>query len=135
MATNPRDVRDLTLAVAAEIRQQRAGRGIKQEELAAAADIHQSTLSRMESGKSAIDLEQVDRIAQAFGMKPGDFIDTARKHAAEREQLKAAYRPDGTLDPEEVRGVAESDEHLDEIAAAQRKSRARSARRTSTPVT
>lgn len=134
MATNPRDVRDLTLAVAAEIRQQRAGRGIKQEELAVAADIHQSTLSRMESGKSAIDLEQVDRIAQAFGMRPGDFIDTARKHAAEREQLKAAYRPDGTLDPEEVRGVAEPDEHLDALAA-ERKSRARSARRTSTPVT
>lgn len=130
MATNPRDVGDLTRAVAAEIRVQRARREIKQEVLSVGTGIPQSTLSRMERGQVAIDLEQVDRIAQVFDMEPSDFITSAMRHAAEADP---DYRPDGTLDPDAVRGAVEPDDHLAE-AAAHRKERS-AGRRTSTPAT
>jgi transcriptional regulator with XRE-family HTH domain len=106
--------------VAAEIRSQRAARKMKQDALADAADINTATLSRMERGQRAIDLEQVDRIARALGMRTADFIDAAIKHADERARKEEIYLVDGSVDPVIANNVPTSDEQAEALRRRKR---------------
>lgn len=153
VATNPREVGELTLSIANEVKIQRTAAELTQGQLADQAQIAGSTLSKIERGLMAIDTEQIDRLAAAFKMKPEDFVASARQRTRRNEEFHAAvarekkarlrkdrelqhdpdYRPDGTLDPDAVRGAVEPDDHLAE-AAAHRKERS-AGRRTSTPAT
>jgi transcriptional regulator with XRE-family HTH domain len=108
--------------VAAEIRSQRAARDMKQEALAEAADINVATLSRMERGQRAIDLEQVDRIARALKMRTTDFIDSAIRHAEERAQKEEIYLPDGSLDLAIASTGIPSDEEFREVERHRKRS-------------
>ncbi|KIA63053.1 hypothetical protein FG87_22115 [Nocardia vulneris] len=54
---------------------------MRQDALAAAADIPVDTLSKIERGLAAIDMEQLARIAAAFKLSPDDFIGTALSRA------------------------------------------------------
>jgi len=108
--------------VAAEIRSQRAARSMKQDALAEAADINTATLSRMERGQRAIDLEQVDRIARALGMRTADFIDSAIKHAEERAKKEEIYLSDGSVDPAIASNVPTSPDQAEELRRRKRSS-------------
>ncbi|WP_280454873.1 helix-turn-helix domain-containing protein, partial [Nocardia brasiliensis] len=88
MATNPRVVGALTKAVSAEIRRQRAARKWKQERVSEASGIVQATLSRLERGVVAIDLEQLDGLAHAFGMTPERLLAEGGPHAQGRPNTK-----------------------------------------------
>jgi transcriptional regulator with XRE-family HTH domain len=95
---------------------------MKQDALAEAADINTATLSRMERGQRAIDLEQVDRIARALKMRTADFIDSAIQHAEERARKEEIYLPDGSVDPAIASTVPTSDEHVEELRRRKRSS-------------
>lgn len=63
----------------------------------------------------AIDAEQIKKIATAFGMLPGHFMDTAERNAALRDGDEVVYRADGTLNPENTRGFTPTDDDLTEL--------------------
>lgn len=122
VATNSRVVGAWTRTIAAELRNQRVSRRLKQEEVSAATGIPVNTLSKMERGQTAIDMEQIEAIAErAFNMLPEDLMALARKHEAERvaaEKKMAAeetYLPDGRLNPANIRGGKPSKQDLDEL--------------------
>lgn len=114
MATNARDIGPLTLMVGAEIYSQRRRRDMRQDQLSELAGIAVSTISRMERGRSAIDLEQCERIAAAFGLTPEALIHAARLSASASQ---IAYRPDGTLDPEYLSGIRAGGSRMAELEA------------------
>lgn len=118
--------------VAAELRAQRGAHGLTLAGLEERTGIKQAQLSRMQREVTAIDMEQLAAIADAFGMTPEEFLGSARRNA-QRRRADAVYRPDGTLDPEVVRGTGESDDHVADIAA-QRAGRS-AGKRISTPTT
>uniref|UniRef100_UPI002456A73F helix-turn-helix domain-containing protein n=1 Tax=Nocardia brasiliensis TaxID=37326 RepID=UPI002456A73F len=93
MATNPRVVGALTKAVSAEIRRQRAARKWKQERVSEASGIVQATLSRLERGVVAIDLEQLDGLAHAFGMTPELLLAEARRNSVAPANTKPPAPP------------------------------------------
>lgn len=101
------------------MRSQRSKRQMGQAELAAAVDLAISTISRMETGLAAIDLEQLERIAQAFEMEPEQLIFVARRTAqiaAAAEAAEAAlYKADGTLDPASIIGIELTDAEMDDL--------------------
>ena len=50
-------------------------RGLSQEELAAAAEMHQKTVSNLETGKTPrIEFDLLQRLADALHCKPKDLI-------------------------------------------------------------
>lgn len=62
------------------IRDLRVERGWSQEQLAAAANTNQSTISGLESGKNKrVDLEVLDRIAKALQVSPEELIVPSKK--------------------------------------------------------
>jgi transcriptional regulator with XRE-family HTH domain len=81
MATNARAIGPLTRQVAAEIRATRARLKLTQDALAMATGIPANSLSQMENGKMAIDVEQIERIALAFGIPPEKFFAAALSNA------------------------------------------------------
>lgn len=115
MATNPRDVGEFTRTIAEEVRLQRLERRWKQEQLSEKADINRATLSKMERGVVAIDMEQLDRLARAFGMAPEELVAGARHRAAQRKGGDDTYLPSGRLDPTKVRGGKPSEQDLDDL--------------------
>lgn len=61
--------------------------GLSQKDMAEAMDLNPSTWSRIESGVSALTVAQLERVAIALGVTPGDVIqkaDVARRRATER---------------------------------------------------
>lgn len=122
MATNSRDVGELTLQLAAEIRLQRALRQLKQEELSAKSRVSTAAISRIERGQRAIDAEQIDRIARAFGMSAVQFVASAVEHAEERRRQGNVYLPDGSIDPVAGTTTATSDEHIAALRARRTRS-------------
>lgn len=74
MATNARDLGALTEAVAAEIRSIMGVRNMNQADLSRATGIHKATVSSMLNVKSAIDMEQVGKIADALEMDPDELM-------------------------------------------------------------
>lgn len=118
--------------VAAELRGQLRARELTLARMEELTGIKQAQLSRMQRAVIAIDMEQLDAIATAFRMTPEEFLGSARRNA-HRRTGEAVYLPDGTLDPEVVRGTDESDDRVAAIAA-QRTSRS-TGKRISTPTT
>jgi transcriptional regulator with XRE-family HTH domain len=57
------------------IKQLRKAAGLSQAELAAAADMTQSTVSRLESGAIALDADSAKRIASALSCTVDDLVD------------------------------------------------------------
>jgi len=55
---------------------------IRQADIARAAGVGQSTWSRIEAGRSALNLEQLSRVAATFGLTPGDVLARADDGAA-----------------------------------------------------
>lgn len=110
MATNSREIGELTLALAAEIRVRRAERRWKQSELETRTGIPATTISRMENGLVAIDAEQIAKLGAAFGMSAPRFVAAAVEHAEERQRQGEVYLPDGTVDPVAGTTTATSEE-------------------------
>lgn len=77
MATNARQAGQFTAHIAAEIRGLRAKRGMTQAALAASSEIARSTLTKIEKGDYAIDVEQLGKIARALGVDLGQIIEAA----------------------------------------------------------
>lgn len=117
VATNARDIGALTVMVGAQIRTERFSREMGQDQLAAMAELAVSTVSRMERGRVAIDLEQCERIALAFGILPEELINRARRSAA--AAAATLYRPDGSLNPDRIRTVPASDDEVSTAVEAQ----------------
>lgn len=117
VATNPRVVGELTLSIANEVRRQRQHRVWQQAELSAASDIPQGTLSRIERGLTAIDVEQIEKIAKAYGMQAEELVSLARRNAALQDGEQFVYRPDGSLNPSQTKGFPVSDSHIAELLA------------------
>lgn len=61
-------------SVGRKIRIARKKKGVTQEEVAARAGIHVSTLGRIERGESNAPLQTLNKIAQAIGVKPKDLL-------------------------------------------------------------
>lgn len=65
----------------AEIKAQRRRRGdMSQAELAKACGVAVSVLCLMETGRAAIDVEQLTAIAAVFGLSIEEFVAIARRH-------------------------------------------------------
>lgn len=128
MATNPREIGALTRAVAAELRVLIAERQLRKDLLAADAGLSAATLSKMVAGKSAIDIEQIDRIAGALEISPSALMDAAiarrnRTEAEEGVELGAredVYLPDGTINPAIGGTVPTTPEHREELRKRKR---------------
>ncbi|WP_159840145.1 helix-turn-helix domain-containing protein [Nocardia sp. CY41] len=108
--------------VATEVRVQRAAKKLDQKKLADLAGIPRPTLSRMERGLVAIDMEQLDRLAHAFGMTPEAFMASARRTAEAQKQRDAIYLQDGSVNPAIANTVPPSDEHMEELRRRNRSS-------------
>ena len=69
-----RDVTDLTEAISREIRAERARQRLSQREVYEAAGISRSTYVRIEGASRGIDVEQLIRICDAFGVATSDLV-------------------------------------------------------------
>ncbi|MEV0357168.1 helix-turn-helix transcriptional regulator [Nocardia sp. NPDC050697] len=108
MATNPRRIGESTRLIATAIRMTRAAKRMTQEDLSSRSGIPVPTLSKIEKALTAIDVDQLDRITQAFGQDMGDFVRRAYSTAE-------LYQADGSLNPAQVTGYALSDEEMREL--------------------
>lgn len=115
VASKSRDIGPLTLMIAREISAERAARRLKQEQVSAATGIPINTLSKIERGQTAIDIEQIEKIAAAFGILPEDLWAAARRRAARQEPPSDIYLPNGQLDPTKVRGFPPTEEEVTEL--------------------
>lgn len=121
VATNPRTVGPFTLRVAAEVRRQRLRRRWQQDELARYSGVPQGTLSRLERGLTAIDVEQIEQLATTFGMLAEEFLSSARANEGKPiEPDEETYLPNGQLNPANTKGAKPSKERLNELSARKR---------------
>ena len=66
--------------VGVRLREIRKSRGLSQDQLAAKAGVPQSTVSRIETGKtSAIEFSVLDKLSSALGCEPGELIVRTKK--------------------------------------------------------
>jgi len=85
-----------------------------------ATGIPVNSLSKIERAQTAIDIEQIEKIADAYGMLPEDLWASARHNAqrkAGREQRERTYLPNGRLNPAQIKGFPASDEEIAELLA------------------
>lgn len=122
MAQNSRDIGRLTQMIADEIRFQRQDRKLSQEQVYTATGIPVNTLSKIERAQTAIDVEQIEKIANAFGMLPEDLWASARRNA-QRKAVRddQIYLPSGRLDPTQTRGFPVSDDDVAELLSRKEK--------------
>lgn len=78
MATNARDRGPLTRAVAEEMRSLLGALNMNQTDLSRATGIPKATVSSILNGKAAIDIEQVEAIADALEVDPSELMRSAR---------------------------------------------------------
>lgn len=64
------------------IRRARQRAGLTQKRLAELVDRDQSEISRIESGKTALTVPLLLRMAKALGVRPASLLDEARDRAA-----------------------------------------------------
>lgn len=74
MGSNARERSRLSDAVADEIRAERARSRKLQAEVAEAAGLSLATYIRIEQGARVIDVSQLRRVAEVFGMSAGDIL-------------------------------------------------------------
>jgi len=75
--------RDLTRQVAALLRAEMARHGVSQQEMAVAAGVTQSQLSKMVRGMRAITIDQLYAMAWALDLDPVEVVATAHRNMAE----------------------------------------------------
>lgn len=68
---------DIRQRLAKNLREQRARRGLSQEQFAFEAGIHRTYISDLERGARNPTIVVVDRIAKALGVRPGELLDDA----------------------------------------------------------
>jgi y4mF family transcriptional regulator len=67
---------DLLARVGQNVRAARTAKGLTQEALAEAADVSQQYVSDLERGRCNATLTQLQKIADALGIQPGDLLKT-----------------------------------------------------------
>jgi transcriptional regulator with XRE-family HTH domain len=72
--SSPRDIPTTRLRFARNLRQLRLMRGLSQEELAARAELSQTFLSQIETGRRNVSLDSVDRLAQMLQVDVMEFF-------------------------------------------------------------
>ena len=77
MGTNNREVKEWSLAVAAQVRAERAASGMTQAEVYASAEMTRSTYLRIESGARVPDIEDLAMIAPVFGLTIQTLLERA----------------------------------------------------------
>jgi transcriptional regulator with XRE-family HTH domain len=86
------EVSDLTIEVAAILRERIARKQIKQAEIAKATKISTTQLSGIVNGEKRIDIEQLDRIAQALGLTLLEVVEKADSESAHR-RIDSGIKP------------------------------------------
>jgi putative transcriptional regulator len=56
------------------LRELREAQGLTQQALAERAGVRQATVSQIESGTSRVDLDVLERLADALGKEPGELL-------------------------------------------------------------
>ncbi|MCM6776230.1 helix-turn-helix domain-containing protein [Nocardia sp. CDC159] len=120
MAANAREAGWFTRAVASQLRAQLGVRKLRQADLVRATGIPKATLSSLLSGDTAIDLEQMRKIANALGIEVADIWTAAEQQGDPDVGGEDIYLADGTLNPLYTRGVPESDKHIEELVKRRR---------------
>ena len=77
---------DLSVAVAAQIRAERAARGWTQAQVEQASGLPHSTYVRIESGSRVVNVSQLHRLARTFGIRPSVLIQRAYDRIDDKEQ-------------------------------------------------
>lgn len=80
MASGKREIGELTLALAAELRAEIARARLTQLEVAAMAGVSAQTLSKLLRGKAVLDVEQLAALSATLGMPASDVM-TQAEHA------------------------------------------------------
>lgn len=57
------------------VREERLNRGLSQEKFAEKAGVHRTYVGMIERAEKNITLENIEKIANAFGLKPKDLLD------------------------------------------------------------
>lgn len=70
----PIDVDDLRLAIGARLRSIRLERGATIKTVAEVTGLHESHLSRVESGKARLDIRQALTLANVYNMEIGELL-------------------------------------------------------------
>lgn len=126
MATNARPVGAFTRKVAAEIRSRRKRMLLKQDYVSSTAAIPLSTLSQLENGRSAIDMEQLERLAEVLQISPDGLIREAIRNAPADADMGPLVTSTGS-----VAAASTADQHASIEAYAEEFQR--QARESSTP--
>lgn len=80
MGTNAREAGGpLNQALANEIRAERARQRLTQAQVIEKSGIPRSTYVRLEAGERVIDVQQLDKIAHAFGIPMRELVDRAER--------------------------------------------------------
>lgn len=79
--TKPRHARPWNAAILHELRRLAAERKMRQEDIAEAAGISQSTVSRLLTGRQDLCLDDLARLAEAMRAQPMSVIERARRRA------------------------------------------------------
>ncbi|MBF6276995.1 helix-turn-helix domain-containing protein [Nocardia nova] len=67
-------------AISDHLRAERARAGLTQAQLAEKSGLAEITIYRLEKNQRKMTLTQLFAIADALGVKPGDFLDSAQSH-------------------------------------------------------
>jgi transcriptional regulator with XRE-family HTH domain len=70
---------DLREIFALNLRRQRHRKGLSQEELADAADINRTYVSKLETAATWVGLEIIDRLSKALEISPADLLKSPKK--------------------------------------------------------
>ena len=110
MATNARQVGELTRLVVGEIRATYARLGWTQAQLSERSSVPLRTLEKILRLESALDVEQLNLVADAFGVTPDELVASARRNGE-------LYLADGSLNPENTRMSPPTVDRLKRLAA------------------
>lgn len=69
------DPRRASQAFGERMRELRAERGVSQDDLAGATDVHSTAIGRLERGTREPRLTTILRVARGLGVKPGELLD------------------------------------------------------------
>jgi DNA-binding Xre family transcriptional regulator len=72
-------VMDLRQVFAANLRRIRHDKGLSQEDLAYAAGVNRTYMSKLEQGGSFVGLEIIGKLADVLGVRPTEFLETPPK--------------------------------------------------------
>ena len=66
---------DAVAQIAESLRQARIRHGLTQEQVSELSGVHPTEISRIENGQRDSQISTVFKLAKAFGLTPGEFID------------------------------------------------------------